>query len=419
MIFNGYPIIFFVRDTLGIGPASNVFTAAFWLTGFMLMIPSHLFLRVYKPNLLLFHFSFLFIFTAIFSNLLPNATPEGIAFELGNYFFIIGYFILITQIPNTVKDTLVPVIFVLSMLSNITLIYSLIIDPNWTLGMRAAMTFANEDAQAGGNPHIAARNAIVCLIASGVLAWQSRSYLLKIFFYIAIIFNVGIIIITQTKSTFLALILMALFYLYSNFSLKKITTAVYEFFTLRMVATIAFFLFAANYFLSKFYDVYAIVFNYSDVLFSRFYNVYYTITGQEVAGTEVKVDDSSLNRVKSFNLLFRSLYDPEVLLIGTGYKREFLDVPVIEALLNHGLLGLFLFDGFLLLLLVYTYREVFVKTNGISLFAAYLYVYTIPQMVTGGRPTDITYWFSFIIMIRFLGIKYVDSKSSVSPQLAS
>jgi hypothetical protein len=100
MIFNGYPIIFFVRDTLGIGPASNVFTAAFWLTGFMLMIPSHLFLRVYKPNLLLFHFSFLFIFTAIFSNLLPNATPEGIAFELGNYFFIIGYFILITQIPN-------------------------------------------------------------------------------------------------------------------------------------------------------------------------------------------------------------------------------------------------------------------------------------------------------------------------------
>ena len=31
MMFNGFPLIFFIRDTLRIGPASSVFTAAFFL----------------------------------------------------------------------------------------------------------------------------------------------------------------------------------------------------------------------------------------------------------------------------------------------------------------------------------------------------------------------------------------------------
>jgi hypothetical protein len=413
LVFNGLPIVFFIRDTLGIGPASNVFTASFWILGLLLMIPPHLFLKVYKPNLILFHFSFLFLLMAIYSNLMPNATPESIVFEIGNYTFIFTYLLLITQIPNTIKDTLVPVIFILSLISNCFLIYSLMIDPNWSLGMRAAITFANENAQSGGNPHIAARNAIVCLVATGVLIWQSRSYVLTLFLYFMVVFNIGIIILTQTKSTFLALILMGMFYLHANFSIKQIGRNIINFFSFRGVLTIVIVMLISNYFLSRYYDVYAIVLNYGDVLFDRFYNVYYTITGVQLEDT-ASIDDSSLNRVESFELLFESIKDPQIVLIGSGYKREFLDVPVIEAFINHGLIGFFLFNGFLFFLFIYTYKEIFSKTAGISLFAAYLFIYTIPQMVTGGRPYDITYWYSFIIMVRFLGIKYLDSRPSIS-----
>ncbi|GAB3182080.1 hypothetical protein [Telluribacter humicola] len=408
MLFNGFPIIFFVRDTLGIGPASSVFTAAFWMLGLVLMLPAQLFMRIYKPNAILFNLSVLFLLLAFFYYMLPGSTGAGTVTEFGNYFFIFAYLILIIQVPNTVKDTLIPVIFILSLLSNFSLIYSLLVDPNWTLGMRAAITFANENAQSGGNPHAAARNAIVCIISSGVLIWQSRSLLLKTFFYFCIIFSVVIIILTQTKSTFLALILMLMFYIYANFSMRKIGSAIYNFFSLKTVLIAIFIFLVANYFLSRYYDIYAIILNYSDVLFARFYNVYYTITGVQI-DAEATIDASSMGRVSSFELFFESIDNPQIMLFGLGYKATFLDVPVLEALINHGLLGFLFFDGFLFFLLVYTHKEVLRKTNIIALFVAYLYIYTIPQMVTGGRPYDITYWFSFILMVRFLGIKYLDA----------
>lgn len=418
MLFNGFPIIFFVRDTLGIGPASSVWTAAFWMLGLVLMLPANLFLRIYRPNAMLFNLSVMFLLLAFFYYLLPGSSGAGMVTELGNYFFIFGYLLLIVQIPNTVKETLIPVIYTISLLSNFTLIYSLMVDPNWTLGMRAAITFANENAQSGGNPHAAARNAIVCIISSGVLIWQSRSIVLKTIFYISIVFSVVIIILTQTKSTFLALILMVMFYVYANFSLRKIGRAVYNFFSFKTILVGIIILLVVNYFLSKYYDLYAIVLNYGDVLFARFYNVYYTITGVQL-DTESTIDASSMGRVTSFELFFNSLGNLEIMLMGLGYKATFLDVPFLEALINHGILGFLFFDGFLFYLFIYTHREVLRKTNGIALFVAYLYVYTIPQMATGGRPYDITYWFSFILMVRFLGIKYLDAAPAKQPALAT
>ncbi len=410
MLFNGFPIIFFVRDTLGIGPASSVFTAAFWILGIAMMTPNHLFLRIYKPNTVLFNFSVFFLILALLYYYVDSSSGYGTVTEVGNYVFIFAYLLLIIQIPNTVKDTLIPVIFALSLLSNFALIYSLLIDPNWTLGMRAAMTFANENAQGGGNPHAAARNAIVCIISSGVLIWQYRGLGLKAVFYVSIVFSVVVIVLTQTKSTFLALILMAMFYAYANFSFRKIGSAVANFFSFKTIFIGLIVLIVANYLISRYSNLYGIVLNYGDVLFDRFFNVYYTITGVQIDETAT-IDASSMGRVTSFELFFTSLSDIQVMLFGMGYKTKFMDVPILEALINHGIVGFILFDGFLLFLLLYTYREVLNKTNGISLFVAYLYVYTIPQMVTGGRPYDITYWFSFILMIRYLGIRYLDAPS--------
>lgn len=408
MFFNGFPIIFFIRDTLGIGPASSIFTVIFWGLGIIIMIPNQLFLRIYKPNFVLLNYCVFFLLVALLYYLSDLSSGYGIVIEFGNYFFITAYLILALQIPNSVKDTLVAVTFSISLLANVLLVISLLIDPNWTLGMRAAMTFANENAQAGGNPHTAARNAIICIISAGVLIWNSKGIIIKAMLYFAIVSSIVIVILTQTKAAILSMILIALFYTYANFSLRKIGSAIYNFFTFRTFFIGLCVLIIVNYFLSRFYDVYAIVLNYSDVLFDRLYNVYYTITGVQLS-SNVSIDASSMGRVSSFELFFASLKDPIILVLGLGYKATFLDVPVLEALINHGILGFIFFDGFLFMLFIYSYKEILNKTNGISLFVAYFFIYNIPQMLTNGRPYDITYWYTFIIMVRFLGIKYLDA----------
>src|SRR5690606_19514369 len=61
MMINAFPLIFFVRDTLGIGPASSVFTGVFFALALLLMVPSNLRLVAYNANILLFPFAgFLF-----------------------------------------------------------------------------------------------------------------------------------------------------------------------------------------------------------------------------------------------------------------------------------------------------------------------------------------------------------------------
>src|SRR5690606_40434987 len=60
MMINGFPLIFFFRDTLGIGPASSVFTGVFFALALLLMVPNKLKLVAYKPHILLFQFAALF-----------------------------------------------------------------------------------------------------------------------------------------------------------------------------------------------------------------------------------------------------------------------------------------------------------------------------------------------------------------------
>ena len=112
MMFNGFPLIFFIRDTLHIGPASNLFTAFFFGFALLLMFPTHLFVRLYKPNFTLMRYALLFLAISFYHFLVFNNSGADPLVEFGNYFFTIAFLVLIIHTPNEVKDTLVPILFI-------------------------------------------------------------------------------------------------------------------------------------------------------------------------------------------------------------------------------------------------------------------------------------------------------------------
>lgn len=132
---------------------------------------------------------------------------------------------------------------------------------------------------------------------------------------------------------------------------------------------------------------------------------------------DVAEDASAMGRVASFDFLKEAIYDPKVLIIGNGYKFEFMDVPPIEMLANHGLLGCFIFCALNLLFLIFSIREIRLGRSPLGVFAASFFMYFPALLISSGRPYDIAYWFPYMFFVRFLGIPYLARKRTGSETL--
>ncbi|KQS31315.1 hypothetical protein [Dyadobacter sp. Leaf189] len=406
MMFNGFPLIFFIRDTLGIGPASSVFTAIFFSLALVLMVPPTLFKRLYKPNVILLNLGLGFLLMALYYFFFLNYVGKAVA-DIGNFVFTFGFIILLLHIPNDIKDTLILVVFLMSFFTNITLVYSLITDPNWTPGMRAAVNFANEGAQPGGNPHITARNGIICLLSAFVMLGNTKDLITRIFLFFSILFGLGVVILSLAKSSYLGLGIAASAYFLFRFKASDIVTAVGNAFKFRNFIFIAIILVGINYFLNRYGDILNLLLGYWDVFQDRILDVIFTSTGVRLS-EEADVDYSAMGRVSGFGEFLETLFSWDVFL-GRGYKSDYLDVPILEAWVDQGIFGFLFFASFNFFLFLFAIREIRRATNALSTFLAFFFLSMMVLLVTGGRPYDIAFWFPYAVMIRFLGIRYLDS----------
>jgi hypothetical protein len=408
MMFNGFPLVFFIRDTLHIGPATNVFTAFFFALALLLMFPTHLFVRLYKPNATLMKYGVLFLAIVLYHFFLFNNSGFDWFVEIGNLAFTFAFLFLLIHVPNDVKDTLVPIIFLFAFFSNLTLIYSLLTDPNWKLGMRAAVTFENAGAQEGGNPHIAARNGLICMLSGAVLAWKYNNILVKLFLIVSVIFSLAVIILAQVKSSMLAIGLMVCFFFFFNARFSNVVSIAKSIFRVRNIVILVILIVGLNVFLSRYGDLYGMIYGYWLGFQTKIMDVIFTASGIKVSDT-VGVDASAMGRVSSITYFINAFGNPTLLIIGGGYKHIFMDVPILESMINHGIFGFFFFAGFNYYLFVYTIKELRKPTNPLTLFLAYFFIYFLVLLISNGRPYDVSFWFPYALMIRFLGIKYLDS----------
>ncbi|PWJ59301.1 hypothetical protein CLV98_102133 [Dyadobacter jejuensis] len=417
MMFNGFPLIFFIRDTLKIGPASSVFTAAFMLLALLLMTPPHLFKRYYKPNPILFNLGLGFLVIAFYYFMFINTSGKAVA-DMGNFVFTGAFLFLLMHIPNDIRDTLLVMIFLVSLFCNVTLVYSLLTDPNWSPGMRAAVNFSNEGAQPGGNPHITARNGVICLVSAWVMLVETKGIFTKIFLFFASLFSLGVVILSLAKSSYLGIGLMIGSYFIFKFKAKNIVTSIIGLFKFSNMVILMIILLIINYFLNRYADVYYLIMGYWDVFENRILDVIFTSTGLRLSET-ADVDYSAMGRVSGFGTFVETFFSWNVFL-GMGYKYKYLDVPILESFVNHGVFGFVFFAGFNLFLFIFAFREVKRNTHPLNTFLAYFFISMSILLATGGRPYDVTFWFPYAVMIRFLGVHYPATgiaSSSSAPSL--
>ena len=404
MMFNGFPLIFFIRDTLKVGPASSVFTAGFFALALLLMMPAHIFRRLYKPNVILFNLGLAFILVTLYYFMFINHMGKSIA-DIGNYVFIFGFLVLLLHMPNDIADTLVTVLFVFALFCNITLVYSLITDPNWTPGMRAAVNFANEGAQPGGNPHITARNGVVCMVTAIILLSKTPGIFTKIFLFFSVLFSLGVVILSLAKSSYIGIGLMVTAYFIFHFKISSVFRAVGGIFKFKNFMVLALIIVGINYFLSKFHNIFNLLLGYWDIFENRIMDVIFTSFGLKLSET-ADIDYSAMGRVSGFGEFLETAFSWDAFL-GRGYKSDYLDVPILESFVNHGIIGFFFFATFNFFLFLFAIREIRRSTNSLSTFLAYFFISLMILLVTGGRPTEIAFWFPYLVMIRFLSIGYI------------
>lgn len=407
MVFNGHPIIFFLRDSLKVVPLGSTFTVVFWATGLLLMIPSNIFKPFYKPNIILFQISLVFWIHSLIYFFYFNSIGKA-ATDMAYFAFIFAFYLLILYIPNNYQKILVKVIFWVCMFSNCALVYALMHNPDWHIGVRASFMFADAPGHAG-NPHTPARNAVIGMIASGVLIWKEKRKLLRIFYYLSLVFGLALLVLTLAKTSILSAILMGMVYIATIFKTKGVKHVMKKVFSFRTALNLTVISVIFYFVVFHYFNLGNYLTTYNQILVGKFYDLALTSLNVDV-GKDATVDASAMGRVRSFAYFKEYMTDPFSMIIGQGYKSNFMDVPILEALMNQGIFGFLFFNSFLLFLFIFSYKEILANRCEIAVFTAYLFIYTIPQMVTNGRPQDPTYWFLFILMIRFLGIKYSNSE---------
>jgi hypothetical protein len=412
MMFNGFPLIFFIRDTLKIGPANSIFTAAFLGLGLMLMLPMNLFKRMYKPNTILFNLGLGFLLIMVYYFLFLNYQGKAVA-DIGNFVFLFAFLILLLHIPNDISDTLVAVLFALSFFANVTLVYSLLTDPNWSPGMRAAVSFSNDGAQPGGNPHITARNGVICIVTSLVLLSRSTGVITKAFLFFSVLFSLGVVVLSLAKSSYIGIGLMTAAYLIFQFKVSSIFKAALSIFKFRSLVLVVIIIIGIRYFLNRYGDIFNLLLGYWDVFEDRIMDVIFTSFGVKLTET-ADVDYSAMGRVGGFETFVDTFFSWDVFM-GRGFKSDYLDVPILESFVAYGIIGFLFFASFNLFLFIFAVREIKRNTAAISTVLAYFYISLTILLITGGRPTDIAFWFPYITMIRFLGIRYFEKQKGLLP----
>lgn len=408
-IILGTPVIFFFRETVRLAPGKSWFTAACLVAALILMIPTSFLKIMYKPNVQLFKWASYFLAVSFFYLLFYNPFAKTDYYvpvrEYSNFIFIFIYIFLLMNIPNKVKDNIIPLIVLVTFAGSVALIISLLLNPNYILGQRAAIYFG--DGEEGGNPHVFAKNAFAGVISSFLLLKQ-RNLLTKAFAIFSIFLSVTVVIMTQTRGVLLALFIAIFLFLVFNLTKRQIKETVKSIFSLRNLFFLTVVLYGGYYYLAHYSPFFDLLASYSDRFSSTFLSMIFTASGK-TQESPVMFDPSSQQRVFSFHL-FKNYIEgqPEKMIFGLGYRYAYLDVPVLEAFLDCGILGGVSFLGFILLLTWHSYKAMRTQPNDFVVFLAYFYITYFVGVFSAGRPFDTSFWFIFALMIRFMGIKYLD-----------
>lgn len=412
MLWNGYAVVIFVRDGLKIGPQGSTMMALFWVLGLLLLFPINIFQRIYSVNkTLLFLWGSFAAISVVYMVYYPSMGYNfrgDLLREVTTYCFPLAFLFGMLYYPDDKQDILLKVTAIFALIGSLGLAYVLMRDPTWNISQRAAIRFGSFHASHEGNPHTFANNAVRCVLASAICVYQIKSLWKKIVYLSFALFSIVIVLLTRTNTSLLTLgVALGLFVVFQNRRLISIT---FSYYTLTFLVFVFGVIALAS---SRFGAVTSLLENTWHIVYKRIVNTIYTTSNVNVGGNDLQtaatIDYSSIGRIISYKYFkedFLENSQTHVILLGEGYKSVFLDIPIIEAFVNQGILGFLFFGIFSLAWLFFAMREVSKPTNNWKSFLAYLSFLFLIGLVTGGRPVDAGNWMIYMVYIRFLGVSH-------------
>ncbi len=410
IVFMGSPLIFFAKEVSGFGGGSG-FTVASLILGLALMVsPSELFRKFHKPFLPTYRLAVIFLSIAlinfIFINPFYGYTANSSIFfrDLLNYVSIFIFFILLLGVSNDVKEYFLPIIVFFTFLGSVCLIYSMATNANFIIGQRASVVFGDGSTTASGNPHVYARNAFAGIFSSYIML-KNKNTFWKLFAIVNMILSLVVLILAQARSILLAFFFTMVIFIYYNVSAKSVKKAFINIFKPQNLFLLSLIFSGIMYFISTQAKLVAIINLYYDGFSVTFTKAILTATGMEDAKT---IDYSAMGRVTTFADFKKILLEtPWELILGKGYKFLYMDIPILQTWIDCGIIAFWSFAMMNLLLFRESLRAIKDGTNQLTTFLGYFYMCYFVTLFTGGEPYGIAYWFVFLVMIRFLGVRYL------------
>lgn len=351
------------------------------------------------PNMQLLLFGGIFFIISQCYLICYNHEPQNFSADILNLFLISLYFFYLLKIESDIKHILPFWIFIITLIINLCLIYSLYNNPMYVIGARATVQFGTD--QFTGNPYIYARNGFAGFIISFLLIkFRFKSDLLisnfftQFFCYFNIWLSLIVIFLTQTRTIFLSFIvvLIPLFFMVRGYKKKSGSS----YFSIPLILFYSMFSILLVYFNKQF--------NIFDFVSNSFLHAIEIFTNAIDTGINMGAnvqDDSAMGRVGGIKIMISTIAErPEFLLTGGGYRFLYMDIPFLEAIINFGFISFLFYLIFQIYLLKHAIYAIFSK-DILQVFLGFMSFQILIAIFTTGRCLDFSYWISYALLIRF------------------
>lgn len=415
--FFGTPVIYFLRDGVGLAPNSTAFTAVFTFGSLLLALPFRHSDRLYSFNkpifsLIVIYWIVALLYLAVYApnrGWFTNTTVEFVYFVV----LVVCAYVFAASPTSDFLNGFLKATFWICLFGSLAMVAIVIQNPTYVLGQRAAITYqVDNEGNAIGNPHIYGRAAYAGLVAAILIRSLTKNIFWNLFYLGSIFIFLAVIALTQSFQTIIALLLFGGIFIYVR------TTATNVYFFLKWVFGWKGFLAAVLilsivYYYLTYTDIMGTFNQFSQIIGSRFEKVFSFLSFEEknpfLSPTkEITTDASALGRVKTIGMvgekIIEHLENKEWwwLLIGNGYHHLYVDSPMIQTFHDLGIIGFFAYFGMHVYLVKYALREYKNASHPALLFLCLFIIHTFVQNFVYGMPYDYSRWSFFVFMARIL-----------------
>ncbi len=369
------------------------------------MFTNSSFKTLYKGNYALFICFSLFMLYSLLFFILNNSDPGYKYINMVYLGLSIIYLLFLHKLDYSISNHILKCILFITLLINLGLIYSIITNPFYAIGMRATVSFTSSDSNSfSGNPHIYARNALNSLIVSMIFLFRYKETKLVnyLYYWICLLISIIILFLTLVKTAiliapFIIILILISKRIKNQDEIVKKEKSNKQFKIFGSLLILLFITFSFN--LNQLIDI---INSYGNIGFSLINNSLGTIFGINSNGS-VTIDSSTLTRVNNLKFVKDLFYNhPIFFIFGNGYRYFYVDVPIVEIFLNFGIIGLILYILWHFLLYFFSIRNIISTNDSFQLFLSVYILSTFISLFTQGRPLEYGTYIHAAFFIRFL-----------------